>query len=206
MKKLLIILAVALIALTSCQTTKETASDNVIGQEQSIISIPRFEIKDSKGKVKATVAAGLSAQVIDNYLYVAGMGDLGYIVTSMNMAKSNCMEMIANYVNDQIVTAAENYAQGGGIVNSSSERDTQSVINNAVGTLTRAQAQVSGVEYMDYMVDENERVYVLARVSTDKISEALKNNIQSILRNDAAVQANQEAQNFFQQLAKDGIF
>ena len=202
MKKLLIILAVALIILTSCQTTEETATGSTIVQEQTPTSVATFKIPNTD----ETIVAGLGAKIVNDYLYVAGYGDLGYIVTSMNMAKSNCMQLVAEHVNNSIITAAQNYAQGGGLVNNSSERDVQSVINNAVATMNRAQAQISGIEYVDYLVGENESVYVLARISTDKLSETIKNEAQSILRNDAAVQANKEAKSFFQQLAADGIF
>ena len=189
------------LVLTGCATTKQPEIVSAISEEdEAVSSMGTFHVDGQP------VRAGLGAVVIGDYLYVAGQGDMGYELTSLTMAKGITMQLIAEYAQNEIITAGHAYIQGSGIVNSSVSKDVQSIVDAAVAVQNVASAQVSGVEYVDYQVDETEKVYILARVKMENISEFVRRTAETILRNDASVQASEEASNFFEKLAKDGIF
>ena len=126
------------------------------------------------------------------------------IVSAISEEDEAVSSMGTFHVDGQPVRAG--LIQGSGIVNSSVSKDVQSIVDAAVAVQNVASAQVSGVEYVDYQVDETEKVYILARVKMENISEFVRRTAETILRNDASVQASEEASNFFEKLAKDGIF
>lgn len=208
MKKILPVLLIVVLLLASCSSTKEVAPAPVpevtpVLPAETTSAAPRVGSFIVEGQL---VAGGLAAVEIGDYVYAAGMGDLGYQVTSINQARANVMQSYAEFVNVAIQSVMQNYAQGGGIVNSSAEKDLQSVVNNAVGSQIVSRANISGIEYLDMQITDTEAVYVLSRVRKDKLNDYVKEESKSILRNDAAVKANTEASNFFNKLVTDGIF
>lgn len=208
MKKIVVMFLCVIAVLYSCSSTEKVEN---VPEPEIVVDIPEatVPVQETIGVFYVDgqmIAGGLAAVEIDGYVYAAGLGDLGYQVTSINQAKANVMQVYAEYINTSIVSAMENYAQGGGIVDSSLAKDMQSVVNNALGTRVESRAQLKGVEYIQMQVTENEAVYVLARVRKDNLNEAVKKEAQDIARNDASVKANKEASDFFSKLASEGIF
>lgn len=202
MKKLLVILLIAIVALTSCASTK-TAEPVVEAQVQA----QPMQTKEGVFMVDGNlVMGGVAAVEVGDYLYAAGKGDLGYQVTSTNQAKANILQLISEYTETKVKSVMENYAQGGGIANNSSDKEFQSVVNNMVATLAISSAQIKGVEYVDAQITDTEAVYLLARVKLEKLNELVEEQAKSVLRSNAAVKADAQATGAFQRLTENGIF
>ena len=209
MKKILFVMLAVLLIFTSCSSTKEVVAVEPVPEVVPVLPEPAKPATSTTGAFFVEgqmITGGLAAVEIGDFVYAAGMGDLGYQLTSINQAKANVMQLYAEHVSVLIQSAMENYAQGGGIVNSSKEKDLQSVVNNAVGTQIVSRAQISGIEYLDMQVTDNEAVYILSRVKKTSLNDYVKKESQNILRNNASVKANQEASDFFTKLSTQGIF
>lgn len=203
MKNALVVLLIVVAVLTSCASTKtaEPVVEAQVPAAQPMKTQEGFFMVDGN-----LVMGGVAAVEVGDYLYAAGKGDLGYQVTSTNQAKANILQLISEYTETKVKSVMENYAQGGGIANNSSDKEFQSVVNNMVATLAISSAQIKGIEYVDAQITDTEAVYLLARVKLEKLNELVKEQANTVLRSNSAVIADTNAKNTFQSIRENGIF
>jgi|GEM_PF-3368844 hypothetical protein len=210
MRKSLLLVGIISALMMGCATTSkqvepsrapEVEAFEAPAETQVAALGPQFTLDDG---TKIDALSGQTA--IGDWIYAAGSAKLSTTQSSLNSARARAMANIASFVNTSVETAMQDYLNDAGIQNSDTLQDTQAVVANSMGTFITSEARFSGIEYVQTLKDTEGTVYVLARLQKDNINKVLQDKAVELTRKDAAVKANKEATDFFNNMISTGVF
>lgn len=189
---LLLIFSIILFTFFSCATVgKEVVEENSFEQVTTptiIEIIPEGSFQLESG----TYLKPYETLVENGYLYINGSGNMGILKHSQNMAKTNALRSISEYVTNKITADMIAYINETGV----NESKVRTIEFTQLLNYTSSNAQFSGAENIAFQNTDDGTVYLLYRIPLKNLKEVVDNKIEDLKKDST----NEETLNFFTHL------